>query len=111
MTHADEAARLAKKIEKDNPAMAGMIYALLAVAGQRAAEPEREWTEVFSDDDMLVDWDTIYLIEDRDGSQREWLFTADGARNGAAYWVAVDDAEDLRSQPEMNDSVKRWRRA
>jgi hypothetical protein len=68
MTDADDAARLAKQIEKDNPAMAGMIYALLAVAGQRAAEPEPEWTEVFSDDDILVDWDTIYLIEDKDGS-------------------------------------------
>lgn len=38
MTHTDDAARLAKKIEKENPAMAGVIHALLAIAEVGASD-------------------------------------------------------------------------
>lgn len=107
MTHAEDAARLAEQIEKENPAVAGVIHALLAIAAK--GESSHQWVAVNEDDDMLVDWHATVLVEDKDGSQREWLMTAEGSESGMGYWVALDDAEQTRSQTEMYDLVSRWR--
>ncbi|ROP65652.1 hypothetical protein [Curtobacterium sp. ZW137] len=100
MTHAEEAARLAKKVEKDNPAMAGVIHALLALAEGSAGGDA--WHKLDDFDDLPDQLGQDYVFETADGGQVKWRLSADNPSSihqlvwpdGSNVWKDLNDAVD-----------------
>ena len=107
MTHADDAARLAKKIEKDNPAMAGVIHALLAVAESSASS---DWHNLKGFDDLPWQLEQEYLFEYKDGEQTKWKLSADNPSSVYTFYLPNDSSRWVDPN-DLADQCVRWRYA
>lgn len=108
MTHADEAARLAKKIEKDNPAIAGVIHALLAIAEESS---ERDaWHKLDSFEDLPWQGEQEYVFEYADSEQAKWRLSSDNP-SGVFTYYAPEDRSRWIDANDLADQCVRWRYA
>ncbi|WIA98036.1 hypothetical protein [Curtobacterium sp. MCBA15_004] len=108
MTHADDAARLAKKVEKDNPAMAGIIHALLALS--EASSASDGWHKLQDFDDLPDQLEQDYVFEYEDGSQQKWRLSADNV-SSVEQFVQPDHPTVWRDSNDIVDQCVRWRYA
>ncbi|MEG8035059.1 hypothetical protein QP157_06895 [Sphingomonas sp. LR61] len=108
MTHADEAARLAKKIEKDSPAIAGVIHALLAIA--EGASGGDAWHKLDSYEDLPWQGEQEYVFEYADGEQAKWLLSSDNL-SGVFTYYAPGDRTRWVGPNDLADQCVRWRYA
>lgn len=107
MTHAEDAARLAKKIEKDNPAAAGVIHALLALAEQSG---DGDWNKLDSFEDLPEQLEQDYIFEYTSGGQAKWRFSNDNKLG--VDWFYVPGDMTLNIDPnDLVDQCTRWRYA
>jgi hypothetical protein len=106
MTHAEDAARLATEIEKSNPAFAGVIHALLALAESGNRNSGWQLLKEFEDLPWQVEQD--YIFEYADGEQVKWRLSADNPSRVYEYYSPHD--RSLRVDPnKLVDDCTRWR--
>lgn len=106
MTHAADAARLAKKLEEENPAAAGLIYAVLAVA--ETGFSGDGWRMLNDFEDLPWQLEQEYVFEYQDGEQVKWRLSADNASSVHTFYSPEDKA--LWVDPnDLVDQCARWR--
>ncbi|WIJ46186.1 hypothetical protein [Curtobacterium citreum] len=106
MTHADNAARLAKSVEKDNPAAAGVIYALLALAEVRSGDCG--WHKLEDYDDLPSQLEQDYIFEYPDGDQAKWRLSADNPM-GVYQFVSLSNPGAWKDSNDLVEECTRWR--
>lgn len=108
MNHAEEAARLAAAVEESNPALAGVIHALLAIAGGGGGDSG--WHKLDDFEDLPDQLDQDYVLEYADGSQVKWRLSADNA-SSVQQFVWPGDPTVWKDCNDIVDECTRWRYA
>ena len=101
-----EAERLARGAEHDQPGLAAIAYALLAL-GEAQANLSG-WHQLDDYDDLPFQLEQDYIFEYEDGEQVKWHLSADNPSSVHTFYAPADSSRWIDPN-DLVDQCTRWR--
>ncbi|NII42140.1 hypothetical protein E9228_002798 [Curtobacterium flaccumfaciens] len=100
------AARFAQAAETNQPGLAAIAYALLALGDTRA--DAGEWHKLDDYDDLPFQLEQEYIFEYADGEQAKWRLSADNPSSVHTFYAPADSSRWIDPN-DLVDQCTRWR--